>query len=101
AGPVLRGEARGERIRILVDEEGAIALPVGVDGAGPVARDLDETQLAEVVVQVAELLLRGGVFDEFEAVDAHRVLESGDLHAKIGLCAHGGSSLWPSIIVSI
>ena len=49
---------------------GAVALAVGADRARPVARDLDEAQPLEVVVQVAGLAVGRGVLDEFEAVEA-------------------------------
>ena len=45
--------------------------------------------LAEVVVQQLALAGRRGELDELEAVDAHRVLEGGDLHAEVGLGVHG------------
>ena len=91
------GEARGERIRILVDQEGAVALAPGADRPGLVAGDLDEAEFAEIVAQRLGLPGRCGIFDELEAVDPHRVLELGDHHARVGtggrglrLRAHGG-----------
>src|SRR5690606_19707264 len=84
AGTVLFGEARGIGVRILVEQEGAVALPVGADRTATVAGDLGEAQLAEVVVELAGLASGGGELDELEAVDAHGVLESGDRHARSG-----------------
>ena len=91
ARPVFGSEARGERVGILVDQEGAIALAVSTDRAGLVPRHLGEAHAPEIVMQVLRLARRRGEFDEFEAVDAHRVVERGRLHAKIGLSAHGGN----------
>jgi hypothetical protein len=42
----------------------------------------------QVVAHRGALALRRGELDELEAVDAHRVLERGDLHAEVGLGVH-------------
>ena len=79
----------GEGIGIFVDQEVDPALAVNGDGPGLVVHYRGESHLAEIVVQQLALTLWSGEFDEFEAVDTHRIFERGDLHAKIGLCAHG------------
>ena len=48
-----------------------------------------ETHAPEVVVEQRALAFRRGELDELEPVDAHRVLEGGDLHAEVGLGVHG------------
>jgi hypothetical protein len=49
-----------------------------------VAGDGDEAQPLEAIVQFAGPAWRRGEFDEFEAVDRHRIGERRGLHAKIG-----------------
>src|SRR5690606_13681469 len=88
AGAVLRGEIGRERIGFLVDQEIAFALPVYRDPLRRVPRDRAETGFHEQVVQQARV--RRGELDELEAVDSHRVLKRGDLHAEIGLRVHSG-----------
>jgi len=92
AGAVGGGEVGGEGIGILVDEEIHAALAVDGDRAGPVAQHGSEAHAAEVVVQGRGAIGRRGEFDELEPVDSHRVLEGGDLHAEVGLGAHGRAS---------
>ena len=46
-------------------------------------RDRDEAELAEIVAQRLGLPGRGGVFDELEAVDPHRILELLHDHARV------------------
>src|SRR5690606_22227260 len=45
----------------------------------------------QVLAHARALAGRRGEFNELEPVDPHRVLESGDLHAEVGLGAHGDS----------
>ena len=86
---VFGGEVGGERVRVLVDQEGAVALAVGGDGAGLVAGHRHEAEHAEVVVQLLGLTGRSGEFNELETVDAHRVFE-GDA-GVFDLGVHAGS----------
>jgi len=88
---MLAREFAGERIRIFVDQEGAVALAIVVDRPRLVPRHLDETEVAEQLVQFRRL--GRGEFDELEAVDAHRVLENHRRHAgwlgmRLHLCVH-------------
>src|SRR5690606_441988 len=76
--------------RLLVDKEVDAALTVYRNSTLPVSQYGGESHVPEVVVQPVSLPGRCGELDELEAVDAHRVLEGGDLHARIGRAGCGG-----------
>ena len=89
------GEIGRERIRVFVEQKVHPALAIHGDRAAAMAQHRGEAHLAEVVVQLRGLAGGGGEFDEFEPVDAHRIFEGGDLHARVRarcsgvrLCAH-------------
>jgi hypothetical protein len=86
---MLGGEFGGEGVRLLVDQEVHPALAVDGDRARLVAQHRGKAHLAEVVVQFAAAAGRGGEFHELETIDAHRVLEGRDLHARIGCVRYG------------
>src|SRR5690606_24064725 len=88
------GEVGGEGLRILVEQEVDRALAEQGDRPGAVPRHGGEAELAQVVGHGLALPGRRGELDELEAVDAHRVLEGGGLHAQVrgvglGLRVHG------------
>ena len=86
---MLRGEVGRERIRLLVDEEVDAVLAVDGDRARAMLQDRAETHALEQRMQFGGLAGRRRELDELEPVDAHRVLEGGDLHAEVGLGVHG------------
>src|SRR5690606_27998250 len=90
---VLGGEARGERSGFLVEQEVDRALAVQGDVARLVLRHGGEAEVLQVGAHRVALALRRGELDELETVDPHRVLEGGDGHSKVRLCAHGDSGL--------
>src|SRR3546814_322535 len=77
---VLPREVGRERIRILVEQEVHPSLAVDRDRPALVAQHGGEAHAGEIVVNGLALALGRGELDEFEAVDAHRVLERGDGH---------------------
>src|SRR3546814_7816806 len=94
---VLPREVGRERIRILVEQEVHPSLAVDRDRPALVAQHGGEAHAGEIVVHGLALALGRGELDEFEAVDAHRVLERGDGHAQVRALAglrlrtHGGT----------
>ncbi|MHC2227440.1 hypothetical protein ACVL91_005637 [Bradyrhizobium elkanii] len=89
----MRGdEVEAVTTRLLIDEIVDVALAIDRDGLGAVAGDCDEAHQLEQGVQLAGI--RMGIFDEFEAVGAHRVL-SADLGRRriVRKRTHGGNSL--------
>ena len=82
--PVGSGEIGGKALAFLVEQEVDGALAEQGDGALAVLGNGGETQLAQVVGHGRGVAGGGGEFDEFKAVDAHRVVKGGDNHARIG-----------------
>jgi len=89
AGAVRLGEIGGEGIGIFVDQEVHAVLAVDGDRPRLVHEHGGEAHPLEHVVQLAGAPGWRGKLDELETVDTHRVLERGDLHAKIRLGVHG------------
>src|SRR5690606_16242548 len=86
-------EARREGIRLLVEQEVDRTLAVQGDVARLVLRHSGEAEVLQVAAHGVALAFRRGELDEFETVDPHRVLEGGDGHSEVRLCAHGDSGL--------
>src|SRR5690606_42044660 len=86
-------EARSERFRLLVEQEVDRALAVQGDVARLVLRHGGEAEVLQVGAHRVALALRRSELVELETVDPHRVLEGGDGHSKVRLCAHGDSGL--------
>ena len=76
AGAMISGILLGVGTRLGVDDEVAVGLLVERDVLALVPRDLGEAHLREQRAQ--ELDVRRGIFDELEAVGAHRVFEPED-----------------------
>src|SRR5690606_33955830 len=83
------GGSGGERTGIPVEQENPATLPSGRDRARPEPQPGAATHPPAPLTQLAGAPRRGGELDELETVDPHRVLERGDLHAKVGLGVHG------------
>ena len=77
-----------------IDDEVAVALLVERDVLALVPRDLGEAHLREQDAQ--QLDIGRGIFDELEAVGAHRVLEAEDAGLLGDLRGHANSPLRPN-----
>src|SRR5690606_3579456 len=95
---VLGGDIGREPTRLPAEPEVGRALAEQGDLAVAMLRDSDEAELLQVVAHARTLARGRGELDELETVDAHRVLEGGDLHPEVGalglgLGSHGGNSV--------
>ena len=73
-GPWSLGELLGEAVRLGIDDEVDVALAVERDVLALVPGDRGEAHLGEQRAQ--QLGIGRGIFDEFEAVGAHRIFEA-------------------------
>ena len=65
---------RGEAVRLGIDDEVDVALPVQRDVLALVPGDRREAHLGEQAAQ--QFGIGRGIFDEFEAVGTHRILKA-------------------------